>query len=134
MGGCLPTVHAGIHPWADTPWQTPLLGKHPPGQTHPWADTLPEQTPLPLGRHPPVQADTPPRQTPPPGRHPPMGRQLLADTPPSRWLLQQTVHILLECIIVLIIKFNQVFGSLIDCVCLMNHMNTVWLVFNILMT
>ena len=39
--------------------------------------------------------------TPPPGRHPP-GRHLLADTP-GRQLLQQTVRILLECILVLTI-------------------------------
>ena len=45
----------------------------------------------PLGRH-------------PPGRHPqgdtPLGRPPRADTPPSRRLLQRTVHILLECILV----------------------------------
>ena len=55
--------------------QTPPVGRHLPGQT-------------PLGRHPP-RADTfPSGQTPP--------RQ----TPPSRRLLQRTVCILLECILV----------------------------------
>ena len=60
---------------------TPLdrLGRHLPcpGQTR--------QAPLPLaGRHPPCQADTPPA-----GRH-----------PFSRRLLQRTLRILLECILV----------------------------------
>ena len=64
---------------ADTP---PLwtLGRHPPvdpGQTPPWADIHNGQTPL------------------PPGQKPPW-----ADTPPGRRLLQRTVHILLECILV----------------------------------
>ena len=65
------------HPsWADS---TP-----PPRQTPAWADT-------PLGRHPPGQA--PPEQTPPPR----------ADNPP-RWLLQRTVRILRECILVISAK------------------------------
>ena len=55
-----------------TPWQTP------PGQTSPWADT--------------PWVDTP--WTDLPARHPP--GQIL----PSRRLLQRTVRILLECILV----------------------------------
>ena len=67
----------------------------------------------PLGRHPPARyppgrhtswADTPPGQTHPLGRHTTPGQThlLRADTsPPPRWLLQRTVHILLECILVL---------------------------------
>ena len=58
---------------------TPLVDT-PPGQTPPWPDTS-------LGRHP------------PPGQTPPWSPW--ADTPfPSRWLLQRTVRILLECILV----------------------------------
>ena len=65
----------GVHP----------LGRHPPGK-HPRADTPPGRHPL--GRHPRL------------GRHPP-GQTPPADTPhPPRWPLQQTVHILLECILV----------------------------------
>ena len=62
-------------------WQTPTL------QTPPWADTPPRQTPLQadtlLGRHPLPSAcwDTPP--------------------PPPRRPLQQTVSIVLECILVI---------------------------------
>ena len=41
------------------------------------------------------QADTPTGQTPPFGRHPP------GQTRPTRYLLQRTVRILLECILVL---------------------------------
>ena len=52
---------------------TPRPGRHPPGR----------QTPLLAGRHPSWQADTPYRE----------------DTP-TRWLLQRTVRILLECILV----------------------------------
>ena len=69
-------------------WQTPLgrhpMGKHPHGQTPPWAGTPQADTPLgrhhqpPLDRHP-LWADTTP----------------WADTPPP----QQTVRILLECIL-----------------------------------
>ena len=68
------SVHRGdVCPsaWWDT--HTPLC-RHPPGQTSPWTDT--RQADTSLGGHP--QADT-----------------------PSRWLLLQTVHILLECILVL---------------------------------
>ena len=55
----------------------------------PWVDTpLQGRHPL-LGRHPPW-ADTPPRKTPPPGQTPHASRQLL----------QWTVRILLECILV----------------------------------
>ena len=50
-----------------------------------------------LGRHPPGQ--TPSRQT-PPGRQPP--------PPPSRQLLQQTVRILLECILVTTYVLSQI--------------------------
>ena len=53
---------------------------HPARQTHPLADPLAD---IPPGRHP--LADTHPR----------------ADTPPSRQPLQQTVRILLECILVI---------------------------------
>ena len=50
MGGCLPHCMLGYtpphrHPQADTPGQTPPLGRHP---------LPPQQTP-PLGRHPPAQ-------------------------------------------------------------------------------
>ena len=94
-GVCLtqgPAVHSplGRHPtpWADTSfWQTPPLGRQPPGQT-PQAD-------IPLSRHPPW-VDTPtwadtllPGQTPPfgqthysLGRHPPLGRHTPEQTPP----------------------------------------------------
>ena len=76
------TPSLGRHPRADTP----LLGRHPPpGQTPPsWADT-----PL-LGRHP------------PPGQTSPWAAPHWADTPPPRWLLQRTLGILLECILVFI--------------------------------
>ena len=74
--------------------QTPS-GQNPPPpnprQTNP-GQTPPRQTP---------PRQTPPRQTPPeqtsPGRHP-LGRH---PPPSSRRLLQQTVHIILECILVL---------------------------------
>ena len=52
------------------------LGRHPPGQTHP------------LGRHPPA------------GKHHP-GRSPLPHPTPTRWPLQRTVRILLDCILVL---------------------------------
>ena len=70
----------GRHPLpTDTPpGQIPLLGRYPS-----WADT-------PLGRH-------------PSGRRPPQSKlPFLPDTPltPSRWPLQRTVRILLECILV----------------------------------
>ena len=97
----------GRHPSGQTPlWADTPLGRHPSGQTPLWADT-------PLGRHPSGQtvlwADSPSWQTPPLGRHTrPQGRHTppQADTPhpradtPSRWLLQWTVRILLECILV----------------------------------
>ena len=54
--------------------------KHSPGQTPPWADTLP-------------QADTPWADTP----------HQVRQSPPGRRLLQRTVRILLECILVLMI-------------------------------
>ena len=120
-GGCLPqcmlppwTEHWDTSPWADAP-----LDRHPqadiPADTYPipWADTLwadtPGQTPpgqTPIGQTPPVQippwADAP-RQT-PPSRHlpQPLGRHLAGQTPPppGRRLLQLTVRILLECILV----------------------------------
>ena len=69
---CLCPQGGCVHPWADTP-----PGQPPPVQIPSWADT-------PLGRY-------------PPGRHPtPLGRH-----PPYRRPLQRTVHILLECILVL---------------------------------
>ena len=65
------------------------FARHPyPGrQTHPRATHLSGQTPLPPGQTSP-QADLP-------GRHPPW-----VDPPPIRRLLQRTVRILLECILV----------------------------------
>ena len=110
------SVHRSRHPLGRHP-----LGRHSPGQTPP-GQTPPGRHPLgrhllgrhPLGRHPPPMG----RHPPPMGRHPPpMGRHpLQADTPPhswqadttplppspppSRWLLQWTVYILLECILV----------------------------------
>ena len=70
---------------ADTP-----PGRHPPGQTPPpWADTPS------LGRHP------LPGQTPHLDRYPLPGRH-----PPLRWLLQRTVRILLECILVVCFIFR----------------------------
>ena len=72
-------------------WDThPLRHRHPPGQTPPRADTSPGRH---LGRHlqqTPPWADTPLGQTPP--------------SLPSRRLLQRTVRILLECILVF---FNE---------------------------
>ena len=94
------------------PGQTPPLGRHPRADTplgrHPHADTPqadpPRQTPLladtPSGRHPfwqtPLLADTPSGRH-PPGRHP-LGRH--PPNPTHRRLLQRTVRILLECILV----------------------------------
>ena len=92
-GGCLAQCMLGYTPWADTP-----PGRHPLGQHPPWADTLradipPEQTapgqtplyPVHAGIHPrPVHA----------GIHSAQCMQGLT------WLLLQTVHILLECILV----------------------------------
>ena len=106
--GMSSSLHVGIH---NPPGQTP------PGQTPPWADTQPPgQTPIPEGRHPSPWANTPlgrhpPGHTHPLGRHPlirhplgtpiPLDRYSLWQTPsPCRWLLQRTVCILLECIIV----------------------------------
>ena len=92
---------AGRQPWADTtPGQTPPLGRHPPrsaplSQTHPWADTPWADTPW---------ADTPSRVD--TSRQTPLPWQ----TPTSRRLLQRTVHILLECNLVLI-KFPGIFPN-----------------------
>ena len=93
-GGVYPTMHLGRHPLArpPPPGQTPSPQADPPGQT-------------PLGRQTPRQ--TPPGQTPPSRKTPPDRYTPWADTPhpppaPSRWLLQWTVRILLECILVLI--------------------------------
>ena len=80
--GCLPQCMLGYTPpWADTlPWvdtpqaDAPSLGRHPPH----WADT-------PLWVDTPSQTDTPSQ----------------ADTSPtSRRLLQRTIRVLLECILV----------------------------------
>ena len=64
-------------------------------QSSPWVDT-------PLDRHNPGQ--TPPRQTPPPEQTPPWTDPTSpphwTDPLPGRRPLQQTVHILLECILV----------------------------------
>ena len=97
---------------ADTPWADPQADtpQTPPGR-HPQADN-------PRGRHPPGR-HTPPgrhhppppgRHHPPPGRYPPgrhpLGRHPREDTlprqtpPPRQTLLQRTVRILLECILV----------------------------------
>ena len=65
----------------------PLLGRHPPGR-HPPGRHPPGQTPF--SGHPPMQA--------PPGRQAPLGRH--PPPPTSRRLLQRTVRILLECILV----------------------------------
>ena len=111
-----PLVDPGqTHPSrTDTPGQTPP-GQTPPGQTPTPRHTLPPDR-HPLGRHPtPIRqtapwADPPPLHTPPfPGKHPSS-----ADTP-GRRLLQWTVGILLECILVLdnffLIKFNKINNS-----------------------
>ena len=91
-------------PWAESP-----LGRHLPGR-HPWADTPQAethsgQTPF-LGRHDSL-GKTPPGQTPTLQADPP------GQTPTSRWLLQQTVRILLKCILVYIVfvdlKINFIF-------------------------
>ena len=100
-GVCLtqgPAVHSplGRHPtpWADTSfWQTPPLGRQPPGQTPqadiplsrhpPWVDTTTWAHTLLPGQTPPLWADTPLSKHPPPlgqtlplGRHPlPLVRQ-----------------------------------------------------------
>ena len=104
------TTPLGRYPWADTPTgQIPhplgrhqLLGRHPRGRHPHWTDTplgrhLPWQTPL--GQTPPwsdpPQADTPCVRQTPLGRHP---------RPPSRRLLQRTVRILLECILVIMLS------------------------------
>ena len=71
--GVCESVHGG---WCGRP---PPPGRHPPRQTYPLADIPPQQTP--------------------PGRHnPPPWPDLPS---PTRWLLQRTVRILLECILVL---------------------------------
>ena len=105
-GAVSASVHAGYHPWEQTPSRadTPR-SRHPLG-----ADTPQEQTP-PGSRHPPgadtpLGADTPQEQTPPRAdtprcRHPPPPR---ADTPPGSRLWHTVnkwpVRILLECILV----------------------------------
>ena len=61
-----------------------ICGKHPLGRHH--------HCRHPLGRHPPGQT--------PLGRHPLLGRHPPGQTPAPRWLLQQTVRILLECLLV----------------------------------
>ena len=86
------SVHRGVGVW-QTPPCGPWADTTPPGRTPLGRYPLPGQTP-PLGRHPPGQ--TPPRQT-PPGQTPPLGRH---PPPPGRWLLQWTVRILLEYILV----------------------------------
>ena len=65
--------------WADT-----SLARHIPMQTSPWPDTPGADTSL--ARHPLAIYSSL-------GRHP-------HSPPPARWLLQQTVRILLECILV----------------------------------
>ena len=86
------SVHVGGGVCLTACWDTPPPSRHPTPQ----ADTPPGQTPpgqTPLGQ-------TPPGQTHPPGQTP------RTDTPPgqippsSRRLLQRTVRILLECILV----------------------------------
>ena len=74
----------------------PLAGRHPPGQTPP----SPAGRHPPMARHPLAGRQPPSRQTPTPGRQTPPGSTppWQADTP----LLQRTVRILLECILVLI--------------------------------
>ena len=71
--GCLPKCMLGYTPWADTP-QADIPS--------------PGQTPPPLRRHPLGRHSL--------GRHPPLARH----PSPSRRLLPQAVHILLECILV----------------------------------
>ena len=91
------SVHGGVclsACWDTPPWrQTPSPGgRHPSleADTHRWRQT-------PLDRHPPGQ--TPPlwRQTPHLGTHTPGGRP---PPPPGRRLLQRTVRISPECILV----------------------------------
>ena len=97
-------------PLADTtpPWQTPTPGQTPLGQTSPLDRHSPGQIP-PLGRHPRVdtplvrhpQADTPRIRQTPPWADTPLDRH---PRPPSRRLLQRTVRILLECILVIMLS------------------------------
>ena len=91
-------------PWAGTP---PRAGTspgqiHSPGRDTPWAGTLspPPGQVHPLGRYIPW-AGTPPEQVHPWAGtpSPPLGEQ--------RWLLQRTVRILLECILVLFTKIKD---------------------------
>ena len=104
------THPAGRHPQADTPRQTPAgqtppcahtPGRHPQAETllgrPPWADTLQQthQADTPLGRHPPPETHTH-READTPWVDPPA-----ATLPPWR-PLQRLVHILLECILVII--------------------------------
>ena len=121
MGMCLADTPLGRHPpgrppRADTPQQTPdtpldrhqippqadtrhtPLSRHPPEKTPPRADT-PRQTPPADTRHPLGRHQTPPGQTPdtPPWADTPWAN---STRPPGTVPLQQTVHILLECILV----------------------------------
>ena len=90
-GDVYPSACWDTPPWADTPRQT-LLWADTPWVDTPPADTHRRQTYT--GRH--------PRQT-PLGRHPAGQTPPQADTPPpSRQLLQRTVRILLECILVFV--------------------------------
>ena len=84
-GVCLPHCILGYTPfWANNPSRQTLPRQTPPSrQTSPLGRHLP-------GRHP--RADTPPRQTP----------------SPLRWPLQQTVRILLECILVIFLEMHRI--------------------------
>ena len=99
-------------PWADTLGRHPL-GRHPRGQIHPLADTPPGQTPscpvhavMYMGYTPPFPVHA--------GIHTPtmcmLGytqppAQCMLGYTPSRRPLQRTERILLECILVLSLKF-----------------------------
>ena len=98
------SVHGGGRCTHPRPWEDTSPGQTPP----PRPDTTPLARHQPTSQTPPLRPDViPPGQTPPPARHyplaiPPSGQTpLWADPPPpSRWRLQQTVCILLECILV----------------------------------
>ena len=122
------SVHVGIPdtppeqtpPGADTPWeQTPPSSRHPPR-----ADT-PQSRHIPWSRHP-SGSRHPPEQTPPGSRHPPQSRQPPEQTPQSRhppgantpqrsrlWhtVNERLVRILLECILVVYLNFNDNFQN-----------------------
>ena len=96
---CLST---GGSTWAGTPpgMYTPLGRKHLPGRYTPWAGTSPwAGTPpgryTPLGRYTPWQVHGQGRYT------PPLEQSMLGDTGNK-----QTVCILLECILVLVMKLH----------------------------